>query len=284
MNLSQTTIEKYLEDDQHNFMFFDKAIAEELHRNDYPYEFFSIFLTLKGSVTIESHGQCVTAKENYLQVYMHDPSLRIDKVSEDYDCIGMVFSKKFWRDELMLINPYVSLALLQPGIQLSEGEVTTIQEFYHSMKALQQIHVPEGSTVFRSVFYGLFQTIGRYYKRWVEDFCGTSDSLIFVKFIRLLIENNKVHREVSFYADEIGISSANLSSRIKKTIGISALKCIEKYTLLQLCSELRTSTKSVKELAIEYNFSDSSHLCKFFRATIGESPEQYRQHCYFVGF
>ena len=97
------------------------------------------------------------------------------------------------------------------------------------------------------------------------------------EFTKLLYKNYKFHRDVDFYADSLSISKRHFSSIVKNSTGMSAFKCIELYVILKASSMLRNTNMSVKEIAMDLNFDDTSHFCKYFRKNMGQSPEEYRK-------
>ena len=52
---------------------------------------------------------------------------------------------------------------------------------------------------------------------------------------------------------------------------------IDDYVTLEIKLMLKNTTKSIKEIAQELNFSSQSFLGKYFKDRVGVSPKEYRK-------
>ena len=52
---------------------------------------------------------------------------------------------------------------------------------------------------------------------------------------------------------------------------------IDDYIILELRVQLKSTTKTIKEIARDLNFPNQSFLGKFFREHVGISPLRYRR-------
>ena len=240
-------------------------------------EFMSLFITTKGYISFESHGKEIYADENYVQFFMKDQTARVIALSEDYESVGIIVSKKYWTESLMHVNPYLSISMTRPALWINTEERRTLLEFIEAVKCVKKGGFKENSLVFRSLFTGILYYVGGLYKKWAVRLSKAPDAKVLVDFTALLDKNYKAEREVTFYADHLHMSRSAFSLKVKQTIGYSAKECIERYVIVRVCADLINTDKSVKELAFDYNFNDTSHFCKFFRRIIGESPENYRK-------
>ena len=53
---------------------------------------------------------------------------------------------------------------------------------------------------------------------------------------------------------------------------------IDDYVTLEIKLMLKNTTKSIKEIAQELNFSSQSFLGKYFKDRVGVSPKEYRKN------
>lgn len=98
----------------------------------------------------------------------------------------------------------------------------------------------------------------------------------FNSFITLLFTDYKISREVSYYANKMNLSAKYLNY-ITSEIGKRTCKSIiDNYVVLKLRNELRTTQKSIQEIAYEYNFPNQSFLGCYFKKFEGCSPRKYR--------
>lgn len=96
------------------------------------------------------------------------------------------------------------------------------------------------------------------------------------KFLRLVRENYRRERSISFYAGCLFISSKYLSLIIKDTTGKSAGEWIDQYVIQEAKTQLRFSGKNVQQIAYELNFSNQSSFGKYFKNITGMSPTAFQ--------
>ena len=85
------------------------------------------------------------------------------------------------------------------------------------------------------------------------------------------------HRELSFYAEKLNLTTKHLSRVVKEASGKSAMEWIEKYVILDAISQLHSSNVSIKEVAYRLNFPSQSCFGKYFNRVVGVSPTTYRE-------
>ena len=99
---------------------------------------------------------------------------------------------------------------------------------------------------------------------------------IFSDFIQLAQENFRKERRVGWYAKQMCISAKYLSEAVKSISHKTPAEWIDYYVTLELRILLKTTAKSIKEIAIDLNFSNQSFLGKYFKERVGMSPKEYR--------
>lgn len=103
---------------------------------------------------------------------------------------------------------------------------------------------------------------------------------LYTKFIDLLAFYYQQERSVSFYASKLCISSKYLASVIKDVSGKKPRELIKEKTLDEIKYMLCYTQLSIKEIAYELNFPNTSFFGKYFKAETGVSPLRYRKiHC-----
>ena len=99
---------------------------------------------------------------------------------------------------------------------------------------------------------------------------------LFTRFIQLIIKNYRRNRKLDFYADKLFISPKYLSDVIKKISGRTAHDWIDRYILLEAKILLRSSHKTIQQIADELNFPNNSFFSKYFKKHCGMTPKEYR--------
>lgn len=96
-------------------------------------------------------------------------------------------------------------------------------------------------------------------------------------FLHLASRNFKKERQIQFYADHLNVSSTYLSRTIKELTGNTVFSYLSNFLYNEICIQLKTTDKTISEIADELNFSDQSALTNFFRTKAGMSPLSYRK-------
>lgn len=96
-------------------------------------------------------------------------------------------------------------------------------------------------------------------------------------FLHLASRHFRKERQLQFYADNMNISSTYLSRTIKELTGNTVFGYLSNFLYNEICIQLKTSEKTINEIAFDLNFSDQSALTNFFRSKSGISPIAYRK-------
>ena len=83
---------------------------------------------------------------------------------------------------------------------------------------------------------------------------------------------------MQFYADRMNITTTYLSRVVKELTGNTVLGYLSNFLYNEICIQLKTTEKSISEIALDLRFNDQSALTNFFRAKTGISPLAYRKN------
>lgn len=83
---------------------------------------------------------------------------------------------------------------------------------------------------------------------------------IFKQFMEALAADNGRHRTLGYYADLFCYSSKYLSRIVKQISGKNALTLIHENAIEHIIPALKYSTKSIKEIAMDFDFPNVSFL------------------------
>lgn len=100
---------------------------------------------------------------------------------------------------------------------------------------------------------------------------------LFRNFIQSLLKSHSLSREVLFYANELGISSGYLNEICNDVSSHSAKDIIDSTVMARLKFELSYTSKSVQELADEYNFPSQSYFTRYYKRLTGMTPSEFRK-------
>ena len=93
--------------------------------------------------------------------------------------------------------------------------------------------------------------------------------IILRKFAVLLSEYCHISRDVKFYADKLCITPDYLYKLTKKAMEMSPKEIIDQQIIIEIKTYLTNTDLSVKNIAAELHFDDSSYMCRFFHRLTG---------------
>lgn len=109
-----------------------------------------------------------------------------------------------------------------------------------------------------------------------DDVSTTHDKELFNRFLQLLSEQEQKRQRVTYYAEQLNITSKYLSAISKKVSGKSPMRWITESVMQDCYSLLRDSDLTVKEISNRLGFPNSSFFGQYFREEAGVTPVEYR--------
>ena len=95
-------------------------------------------------------------------------------------------------------------------------------------------------------------------------------------FINLVQENFRLQRNVSFYANQLNVTSKYISEAVGEITGKSPHEIISNFAIVEAKLFLDDPTLTISQIADSLNFSDQSFFGKYFKRNTGISPKDYR--------
>ncbi|MBR5820217.1 MAG: helix-turn-helix domain-containing protein [Alistipes sp.] len=114
-------------------------------------------------------------------------------------------------------------------------------------------------------------------ERLIHTESNSRQQEIFTRFIKLIGTHYGEEREVSYYAEQLCISTRYLSTIVRNVTGNTAKGLIDHMVIVEIKNLLQTTDLSVQEIAYRLHFPDQSYLGRFFRKHTGQSPTHFRQ-------
>lgn len=98
-----------------------------------------------------------------------------------------------------------------------------------------------------------------------------------IEFLTDLInENYTSQKETDFYAESLNITTHHLNHIVRKLRGTTVKKLVSQRIVLEAKRELSYGQKSIKEIAYQLGFTDSSYFSRLFKKQTGFSPEIFK--------
>lgn len=106
---------------------------------------------------------------------------------------------------------------------------------------------------------------------------GSTFHPVYYKFKSLVNDHYHQFKKVQDYADLLKIPVTQLTSVCKTTSGKTPSMLLNERVLLEAKTLLSNTELSIKEVAANLEFSDSSHFVKFFKLYTNLTPGRYRE-------
>lgn len=203
--------------------------------------------------------------------------------SPDFECQCIMVSTEFYHSFVQNVKNVSSLLLFSmnnPVVQLTPREIQVYGNYYQTIRnkiADKQHHYRTDlvKALLLAMFYDMSGVIWRIEQS--EQKTHTRADAFFARFIRLLENNFRTERRVSWYAQQLCITPKYLSEVVKQVSKRTPNEWIDSYVILEIRVLLKNSTKSIKEITDELCFPNQSFLGKYFKERVGISPSEYRK-------
>ena len=202
--------------------------------------------------------------------------------SPDMEGLCIIMSVNFFHEIIKNVRDVNTLFLFarnHPVISLTPKEQEAFKEYFH---VIQQ-KIGDESNLFRkdlvrTLLLAMFYDVGNIIYRVKEnDKPKTRAEVIFANFIKMVEANFRKERRVKWYSQQLCITPKYLTEMVKAASKRTPNEWLDNYTLMELRVMLKTSPKSIKEIAEEMNFPNQSFMGKYFKLHVGISPSQYRK-------
>lgn len=208
------------------------------------------------------------------------PSQIVEKISfsDDFDGYCLLLSSAFLANMPMTNKIPLLSNIKNHGFYAMDGQAFSSLENYFKM-AQGVLQNPNGykHEILTHLTIAYFYGLGSYIH---ETATGSSLSSrydqITNRFLELVRENCHIHRDMGFYAGILCLSAKHVNLAVKSVTGENAMKWIERYTILNAKSMLKTSLLSVSEISDRLNFPAVSDFGKYFKKHTGYSPREFR--------
>lgn len=111
-----------------------------------------------------------------------------------------------------------------------------------------------------------------------ESDISTRNASIMDRFLKMLEEGTyREHREVTYYADCLCVTSKYLSEVSKKVSGYAANYWINRYTSLDISRLLRDKSLTFVQISDMFGFSSPAYFSRYVQHNLGQNPTDYRE-------
>lgn len=239
-----------------------------------------ISLCLYGDLTVEINMIEHHVSAGNLVITLPEDILQHNEISDHVKGLFIIVSQRFIEEAFPQIEDILPVFLhiqRHPCLDLSAQECVRIQGFYNFFVQHLEDNSPYRDKIVRSILQSMIYYIAGVVNLDKDNHKKERKEELFSHFIQLIIKNYKKSKKLDFYAQQLFISPKYLSDIIKKISGQSAHDWIDRYILLEAKILLRTSDKTIAQIADELNFPNNSFFSKYFKKNCGIPPKEYRR-------
>ena len=173
--------------------------------------------------------------------------------------------------ELSFLDNFYS----NPCIQLSKSNFAEIKQTI-DLISKEQKRIDRSQTITQSLLHILLAQVQRCIDIATEKPISKKYLILFKQFKSLLDKHFAENKTVSFFAQQLHITTHHLNLITKEVTGKTASEVIRARSILEAKRLLTFTDKTVTEIAFELNYTDSSYFAKTFKAETNQSPIAFK--------
>lgn len=203
----------------------------------------------------------------------------------NFRCKALVIPQKVYAPMTMNIDiNFLKDIKIMPVVNYDGPHLDFIMQTFGMLEKAKELLSYEDFEIYaQRIIHALFVVVHGYMKLVSEKSAPMPGVMmrkreLFKKFIEKLVESYSVSREVLFYANELGVSCGYLNEVCNEVSTHSAKEIIDSAVASRLKYELSYTSKTIQELADEYNFPSQSYFSRYFKRLAGMTPSEFRKN------
>jgi len=266
-----------IEDD---VILLDKPVITSTLQYPFKIDVTAIIISIKGTTEGKFNLKPYTTKGKCFVIILPGQILEYKSVSEDFEGLFVVMSKKF--TESLMPNAHERLPLLvsvtdNPVIPLDKEGMAGILNYFNMLKKLILIEDhPYRIEVARYLTLSFLYGAGYSYHKFVDKRKKTHNEMLIEKFLHLEETHYKKERGLEYYAGKLCITSKHLSRVLRESGNKSPNDLINDRVILEAKALIKSTNMTILQISDELNFSTQSFFGKYFKRITGLSPKEYK--------
>ena len=243
---------------------------------------FFVILFIKegtGSHTIDfidyscTKGTILTIRKDQIHKFKKSENLKGSLLIFTDDFLVNYLEKLEAHKTLLLFNEF----LTEPKIQLNETEYNDINKLIYHIENEYFEEIDEFQmSIIRSALHILITKLFRIKSKKEKIQFDKKHLTEFIKFQSLVETNNNQTSKVKDFAYQLNLSTKTLNTITRSFVNKSAKEFIDEICIKQIKRLLINTTLSVKEIAYQSGFEETTNFYKYFKRQTQSTPEQFR--------
>lgn len=239
-------------------------------------------LCMQGEIEASIDTTNYKVKANDFVTIVPGSILQIHKVEGDLQIYFLGYSSQFIT-EADVIKPTLNILYTikaAPVLPLRKEIAKIIEEHLALLaKTYLTFYGKISKEVTKHMLLTLVYGLGELYKdlRTQKTVVGKSEKIAH-DFTQLVMQHYNKERNVAFYATQLGITQAHLSTTIRQVTGKTCLDIIASMVIMDAKAQLKSTDASIQSIAYSLNFTNMSFFGKYFKRYVGVGPLEYRNN------
>ncbi|MDC1105200.1 AraC family transcriptional regulator [Prolixibacteraceae bacterium] len=253
----------------------------EIHNEPFRADFFQIVFINQGKGDLILNDQSISLKKNQVLFISQHQNYKWILDPEEFHATFLVFQEDFLNDFFSDLYftyrlHYFYQSKLPLYLQLPDNLKTLFTDQLKEIKTELVAPKPDSVHLIRSILYYILARLNRLYSEKHHISISDMNENMAFQFRRLVEEHIRDKQRIEDYTTLMNISRITLNKAVKKQFNQTTSEFLKARTIHEIKMELIYTNKSIDELSLEFNFSESNHLSRFFKMQTGLKPSDYR--------
>lgn len=242
-----------------------------------------IVLCMNGELEASINLNKIKVKANDIITLTPGCIFQIDHIEGDLKIYFLGFSAGYveQKENSRILLDTMYQALGRPVLSLSPSGAKLIEEYFNLL-IHTYLHFEESSVlqnIAPNIFMDIHTIVLMLYKKNVNEKISISKSEQLCRnFTQLVVQFYSQNRNVSWYAEKLGITHAYLCTAVKQAIGKTCVDVISSMVIMDAKSQLKSTDLTIQQISDSLNFANMSFFGKYFKRHVGMSPLEYRNN------
>lgn len=220
-----------------------------------------------------SKGTLLTIRKDQIHKFFKDSNLKGKLLVFTNDFLVSYLQEMEAQKIMLLFNEQLS----SPKLQLNDSDFKDIAKLvYHIEKEYFEIVDSFQMSIIRSALHILITKLFRIKSKEESINFEKKHLSEFIKFQNLVENNATQTTKVKDFAAKMNISTKTLNTITKSVVHKSAKEFIDEICTKQIKRLLINTKLSIKEIAYQSGFEETTNFYKYFKRQTQSTPEQFR--------
>lgn len=245
----------------------------EPHRHEY----FEIFWILSGegkqSIDFVEHEMRARRMFFITPGQVHDVHVlpgTLYAISFNAEFINLQQSSQLPMDKLFLQNRSD-----QPYVDLDELGDVHLRNVMAIIEQELDAHSPD-KDMMSTLLVSFLRYVMRYLNTEVQSYSAKDSRML--KLLKLVDSHFIERKDTGFYSDKLAMTSKRLNELTKDQFSKTVTQLLHDKVIVEARRLLAFTNKTIKSIAFELGYQDTSYFCRFFKRLSGVSPQVFREN------